>query len=482
MTTIRENLRKGIFYNAVARYSNVVASILIGATLARLLTPEEFGIVAIISVFIAFFNLLSSFGISSAIVQNKTLSEEDISSIFTFSFYLGLFFSTLFFFLAETIASFYNNPVLINLIRLMSLAIFFNTLKIVPNALCTKKLRFKEIGIVSVVVHIITGVIAIILALYEFSYYALIINAILNGVLLFASFLYLAPVKIKFTFKFNSIKKIARFSTYQFLFQFINYFSGNADNLLIGKFFSATALGFYEKAYKLMMLPVQNLTFVITPVLHPILSDYQNDKKIIYNTYYKIVKFLAIIGFPLSIFLFFSATEIVNIMYGPQWDQSIPVFKYLALAVGIQIVLSSGGSVMQATDRTDLLFLSGLLSTILVLGAILNGVFITKSLTSISFGILIAFAINLFQAFYLIVKVCLEQPFFKFLKVLNFPLYSSILIGLTFYFSSFFYIENYILSIAYKSIIAAVTFWLSLLSSKENYSFVKEYYAKLRHK
>lgn len=483
MSSIRKNLRKGVFYNGLARYSNVVVSIIIGATLARLLTPEEFGVVAILTVFIAFFNLLSSFGISAAIVQNKTLSDSDNSSIFSLTFILGLFFSLLFYFSAPLIASFYNNPVLIDLTRLMSLAIFFNTIKIVPHALAMKDLRFKEIGIITVIVHIITGVAAIILAYNGFSYYALVINAIMNGVLLFGFYFYLAPVKPIFGIKKNAIRKIAKFSTYQFLFQFINYFAGNADNLLIGKFFSTSALGFYEKAYKLMMLPVQNLTFVITPVLHPILSEYQNNKKVIYETYYKIVKILAIIGFPLSIFLFFSSTEIVNIMYGSQWVESIPVFRYLALAVGIQVVLSSTGSIFQATDRTDLLFLSGLLSTILVLLGIFYGLFIGESLVAIGQGILLAFSINMFQAFYLLVAKSLENSFLKFLRVFIFPAILSLGIAISLYLSNYFLtFENHLLSIMYKFVVASITFGLILFASKENLNFVKEYSRKLTKK
>ena len=208
---------------------------------------------------------------------------------------------------------------------------------------------------------LLVDIVAIILASLGFSYYALIINSILSGLLIFIAYYYLSPIKPSLVIRFSSIRKISKFSTFQFLFTFINYFAVNTDNLLIGKYFSPSALGFYDKAYKLMLMPVQNLTFVITPVLHPVLSEYQNEKKVIYDAYYKIVKLLAIIGFPLSVFLYFNASEIINIMYGPQWDQSIPVFKLLALTVGIQIVLSSTGSIFQATNRTDLLFYAGLI-------------------------------------------------------------------------------------------------------------------------
>ena len=273
MTDIRKNMRSGVFYTALSRYSNIVISIVIGATLARLLTPKEFGIVAIISVFISFFNLLSNFGISPAIVQHKALTDDDVSSIFSFSIIFGLILSVIFFFAAPFIASFYNEPVLISLSRLMALAILFNSLQVVPNALNLKNLRFKQIGIISIVVHIISGIVAIILAYLGFSYYALVINSILSGLLISAAYYYLAPVKPSFLIRLSSLQKIAQSSTYQFLFQFINYFAGNTDNLLIGKYFSASALGFYDKAYKLMLMPVQNLTFVITPVLHPVLSE-----------------------------------------------------------------------------------------------------------------------------------------------------------------------------------------------------------------
>ena len=479
MIDIRKNILSGIFYTAVSRYSNIVAGIFIGAVLARLLTPEEFGVVAIISVFISFFNLLSNFGISPAIVQHKSLTESDVSSIFSFSILLGLLLSAVFFFAAPFIASFYNEPVLINLSRLMALAILFNSLQVVPNALNLKKLRFKEIGIVRVVVNVVSGIIAIILAYLGFSYYALVINSILTGFLIFIIFYIMAPVKPSYRLKINPVRKIARFSIFQFFFNFINYFSRNADNLLIGKYFSPSALGFYDKSYRLMMMPVQNLTFVITPVLHPVLSNYQNDTKVIFNAYYKIVKLLAIIGFPLSVFLYFNASEIIHIVYGPQWEQSIPVFKLLALTVGVQIVLSSTGSIFQATNRTDLMFYAGLIGAFLLVGGIVYGVFIGKSLVSVGYGLLVTFSLNFFVGFYLLIVKSLQESFINFLKVFVFPLILSLSLGLALWIISEFIIKSLIISFIIKSGLSVIIYISVLMSSKENWVFVKEYIVKV---
>ena len=479
MANISKKIRSGIFYTALSKYSNIVVSIFISMVLARLLTPAEFGVVAMISVFISFFNLLSSFGIAPAIVQNKSLSEDDVSSIFTFSIAIGLFLSAIFFFAAPFIASFYNEPILTGLTRLMALSIFFNSLQIVPNAQNLKRLRFKQIGIISVIVNIICGIIAIILAYLGFSYYTLVINSILTALFTFIAYYILSPVKPSLWIQISSIQKIARFSFYQLSFNFINYFSRNLDNLLIGKFFSPSALGLYDKSYRLMKMPLQNLTFVITPVLHPVLSNYQDDKRLIYNAHYKIVKLLAIIGFPLSIFFYFSSSEIINIMYGPQWEQSIPVFELLALSIGIQMVLSSTGSIFQATNRTDLMFLSGFLSAILTVGGIIYGVFIGKSLVSVSYGLIIAFSINFFQGLYLLIVKSLNQSYLNFLKVFIFPLITSISIAVVLWLLSGIIINNIIISFTVKIFATIVVFGIILISSKDNLRFIKEYFGKM---
>lgn len=99
--------------------------------------------------------------------------------------------------------------------------------------------------------------------------------------------------------------KIWNYSMYQFLFSIVNYFTRNLDKLLIGKYMGLTPLGYYEKSYRLMMLPLQNITYIITPVMHPILSDYQNDMNKLGHTQERIMRLLAFIGFPLSIVLLF---------------------------------------------------------------------------------------------------------------------------------------------------------------------------------
>ena len=336
--SITTSFKSGILYTAISKYLGIVITILITAILARILTPEDFGIVAIVTVFASFFNNLSNMGLGTAVIQNQNLNKEDISSIFSLSIFIGFGFSITFFMLAYPIATFYGRVELINIIYFLSIAVLFASFQTVPNSLAFKNLLFKRIGIYTIAIQIFSGLGTIFLAYKGFGYYALIMKIVLDSFLTFILYYYINPVEFAFKIKASSINKVIEFSSFQFLFNFINYFSRNSDNFLIGKFFGASSLGFYDIAYKLMMMPIQNLTHVITPVVLPVLSKYQNDKEMIYNTYVKLVKVLATIGLPLSVFLYYSADYIVIILFGDQWFESIPVFKILSLTVGIQMI------------------------------------------------------------------------------------------------------------------------------------------------
>ena len=137
------------------------------------------------------------------------------------------------------------------------------------------------------------------------------------------------------------MRKIASYSGFQFLFNLLNYFSRNLDNLLAGRFIGSTQLGYYNKSYTLMQYPVSNLAGVITPVLHPILSDYQDNKDILYQKYMSILKLLMAVGVWAEAICIFAAPEIINIMYGSNWSNSIICFKLLAISIATQMMNSS---------------------------------------------------------------------------------------------------------------------------------------------
>lgn len=427
MANMKQQLISGVFYTALARYSGIALSLVVAGVLARLLSPGDFGVVAIATVIISFFGIFTDMGISAAIVQHKTLTERNLSDIFSLTLWMGVLLAGLFFAASWPIAEFYHQPMLRTLCQLLAVNLFFASANIVPGALFYKNKEFKFIAIRSFVVQTAGGLLSIGVALAGGGLYALILSPILSSILLFSISIHRYPQRVRATWGWGALRTILSYSTYQFLFNVINYFSQNLDKLVIGKYMGMSQLGYYEKSYRLMTLPLQNISHVITPVMHPLLSEYQNDLRRLGSAYERIVRLLAFLGFPLSVFLFFTAEELTLIIFGHQWLPSVAVFRILSLLVGVQIILTSSGSIFQAAGDTRSLFVCGLFSATLNVGGILLGVFHFGTLEAVAWCLVTTFTINFVQCYWQMYRVTLKQSVRPFVRQLLSPLLLSVL-------------------------------------------------------
>ena len=181
-SNIKNQLFSGVFYTALAKYSGIVISLVIAGILARLLSPDDFGIVAVATVIIAFFSLLTDMGISPAIIQHKSLTKDELSTIFSFTVWTGIGISILFFAASWMIADYYESEILRTLCQLLSVNLFFASATIVPGALFYRNKEFKFIAIRSFVIQISAGAAAVTAALCGAGLYALIINPIISSI------------------------------------------------------------------------------------------------------------------------------------------------------------------------------------------------------------------------------------------------------------------------------------------------------------
>jgi PST family polysaccharide transporter len=464
--SLKKQFISSTIYVAITKYSSILIGLIITAILSRLLTPDDFGLVAVVSVLVFFFYLLGELGIGPAIIQKKELSQYDINSIFSFTIIIGFVLAILFFSLSSFIGSFYNQPILTKICQLFSISIFFSCINIVPNALLLKNKKFKFLMFRQLSIQLICGTSGILSALVGWGIYALLVHSISSVLFTFLVNYIHNPIQTV-RVRYSSLRKVASYSMYQFLFGFINYFSRNLDKLLIGKFLSTSILGYYEKSYRLMLLPVENLTHILTPSIQPFFSDFQDDKHKIYTSYLQIVQLLALIGFPLSVFLHFAADELILLIFGNQWIASIPVFKILAWSTGIQIILSSSGSIFQAANDTKRLFLSGFLSALLMISAICIGIFIFSRLEAIAYALFCAFIINFFQSYYILITKTLKQSLTPFFKQLLVPLLIAVCtFTLEYMLSKLIKTDNLYLSLILKAVIFGVVLLPFILEKK----------------
>lgn len=427
MGNVRKELGKGVFYTAIAKYSGIFINIAITAVLARLLTPSDFGVIAIATVLITFFDTISDSGIGPAVIQNKELTREDLSCYFSLTVYIGLLLSLAFFCLSSLVSEYYSEEHLRSILQIMSLAILFRFAGIVPNALLQKNKRFRFIAVRTICIQGGCGLGAIVCAYCGFGVYSLLIPPVLSAILLFI--ISYAEVKIPFSFRIKkqSIMKIFSYSLYQFLFNFINYFSRNLDKLVVGKVFGTSNLGYYEKSYKLMMLPVGNLSHVISPSIQPIFSEYQNDKKWLYEKSMKIFELLAFIGFPLSVLLFFCSKELILIVFGEQWRGAIEPFRILSLSVGFQMIYSPQGAFFQSANAVKPMFYNGLFTAFLNIAGVVIGCIVLQSVSILCWMIVFAYSISFCMTYFVMFKTVFHVPYKNFLKMLSAPLCTSII-------------------------------------------------------
>lgn len=446
------SIKKAALINAASKYSIILMNIFFSGVLARILTPYDYGIVAIISVFTAFFGILADMGLGTAVIQNKNLTHANINSIFTLSIFIGISLAGIFCLLAVPISLFYKNSVYISICCLLSLSILFNTFNMIPNAVLLRQKKFKIVAIRLVTINIITYGTTIILALLQFKYYALVIQSILSSFFTFTWNLKSAKIKPTKKIDWEIIQQIRSYSGYQFAFSFINYFARNLDKIIIGKALGNVSLAHYNRAYTLMLYPVQNLTHVITPALHPILSEHQTDLDYIYKKYIKIVQILALLGVYFTVACFCFSKEIILTIYGSQWIETIPCFRWLSISIFAQMVTSSGGAIFQSIGNTKLMFKSGGIAALVTMSFIIAGIIIGQnSLETVSLFIAAGFCCSFFINYYFLIHEGFSRSFSNFLSIFKIHLFiGSLCFASGFLLNTFILVDNLILALIIK--------------------------------
>lgn len=467
---LKKELVSGTIYVAIAKYSGVAMTLLVSMILSRLLTPSDYGVVALATVMLSFFGLLGDIGIGPAVIQNKTLTERDMDSIHTFTAYLGLMLGVVFFLSAPLIANYYDNAEVKTVCRLMSLSIILSCALSVPSNLLYRAQQFKFIAKVSLSLQAFSGIISILMAYYGCGAISLVIPNFLTSVI--CLFIYKRAVDVHFVLRmdFSPLKRIFSFSIYQFLTNVVSYLSRNVDTMLVGKYIGMKPLGYYNKSFNLMLMPLQHISGVFIPVMLPVFSKYQDDFKFIEERYSKMLRLFAFVGVPTAELLFFAGDEIIILFYGNQWEQSITAFKILAISVPFQVLGYSSGSILQAIGNTKAMFWNGFVGAIITLSGVFVGVIIYGTIDALAICYSAAMIITTFICFFILYHA-LDSSFRIFLKAMLSPFVFAIALCAVMWFTSLLPVHNRILSLAVKGGVC-VTFSMAYIQGFKYYDLM----------
>lgn len=428
MSNVKKDLLKGVFWSAIEKYSSQIVGIIVSMILARLLCPSDFGVVAISTVIIGFLSMFCSIGIGPAIIQRDNLSIKDLNNIFSFTVIIGLFLSVLLFFFSKSLSVYFEESQLEYICKILSISLFFSSINIVPNAMMMKNKRFKDMARRTIIVNLLCGFLSVWLAFCGLGVFTLVVSPVLYSIFIFFWNSYYYRYKLRIAGFKDSIIKIASFSIFQFLFELVNYFSRNLDKIIIGKYLSTSNLGLYEKSYRLMQLPLNNLTSVINPVLQPVLKDFQAQPLLLAENYNKIIKFISTISFPLGVTLHFSAYEIIILFFGNQWVSAVGTFSVLALSIPTQLILSTSGSVFQSVNATKHLFWTGVRNSSMTISAFLIAAYYFRTIEAVAWAWTITSLLCFTSSYVALYIFVLKSPIKTMLKELINPFINSLIL------------------------------------------------------
>lgn len=407
--SLRKRFITDTFYTAISKYTGILIGLLISAILARLLTPDDYGVIAIAAVFILFFTIFSDMGVGRAVIQFRDLTCNDLADIFGFTFWLSLLLGICFFVASYPIAAFYENELLVSVCQLLALQVVFVTLNVVPSALLYKEKLFKTIAIRDFVIQIACGLISIVIAFKGGGVYSLLISPILGTLASFLVNIYQMPIPIHFIISLKPLKTIFSFSSFQFLSSVIGYIGNSLDRILIGKLISLSDLGYYEKAFRVIQLPVQSINGVINPVLYPYLADSQGDLDRMYTIFNRINRLMVTLAFPLAAILCICSREIIFILYGPQWERAITCFAILTINLGMVMSSVSISPVVTACGHTKLLFNIGWINTIVALTCLIVGATVWGTIEAICAMYVLSSTFSAILSLGLTYKICFKN-------------------------------------------------------------------------
>lgn len=371
------NLKKktiqGLIWAFTSQIGKQGSQFIITAILARLLSPSDFGLLGMATVFTGFATIFSDLGVSGALVQKQDTDERHLSSAFWLNIITGLILTVLFIVTSGLIAKFYNMPELKMILVVMSFNYILASFTIIQQTILTKEMDFKKLTIRDIIAVICGGIVGIILAYKGFGVwslvYQLLASTIVNGILLWI----LSKWRPKFIFSISAIKDIAHFSTNFTGFSLINYVARNVDYLLIGRFLGAEALGFYTLAYNLMLFPLFSVSWVIHKVMFPALSKIQHDLERVRRVYTDMVKTISLVTFPMMFMLFAIAPEFIRVIFGQKWEASVKVIQILCVCGLIQSIGTTVGTIYQSQGKVWLQFRMALINTALSIFFIYTG-------------------------------------------------------------------------------------------------------------
>lgn len=449
---IKQKAKRGVYWTTFSNIVNQGSQFAIGIVLARLLSPEDFGIIALPAVFLAIAQCFIDSGFSSALVRKEKITEDDLTTAFYFNIGVGIFCYILIFLCSPLIADFYNTPILSDIIKVIALSFLFSPLQSVHFSLFTRKLDFKTPSLISVSSRFVTGMVGLFLAFMGFGVWALVFQGIAGSLLSLAIVWTKSEWRPKGKFSKESFSYLWGYGSKLLSSGIIDTLYNNIVPVVVGKFFSPRDLGLLNRGTGYATMPHNQIGSIVGPLTFPVFSRIQDDKEQLDNYFRKLLRLILFVQAPINLLLVALAEPLVLFFITDKWIDCVLIVQMVAIAAVIWPVQSLNMSLFNAVGRSDLVLKGNI--GVKVVG-------LCTLIPCLPFGIYFITAMGIFRGFlavswmaYFAGKVTrfgLLQQYKEMLPVLSL---AGVMCGLVFLVTSFF--EYHLTKIVIGGIVGTV--------------------------
>lgn len=328
-TSYKQKAVNAVLWSTIERFSVQGINFVLGLLIARLVAPSDFGVIAMLAVFLAMANTFVDSGFANALIRKLDRTEIDNSTVFYFNIVVGAGAYVILFFAAPLIAEFYRMPILIPILRVVSWSIVFNSLAIVQQAILTSNINFKSQAKISVVAAVVSGFIGVVMAYMQYGVWALVAQMVSSAFVRMTMLWIVVRWCPCRAFSRQSFRELFSYGSKLLLSNLVVNISSSVTGLIIGRKFSSASLGFYNRAEQLSVFLAGNISAILNRVTFPVFSKKQNDKATLRQYYLKIISVTSMLVVPAMAILFVFAEPLIVVLLTEKWIPAVPLVRIL---------------------------------------------------------------------------------------------------------------------------------------------------------
>lgn len=339
MSDLKQKTITGSFWSLFERFGYLGIQFVSNLVLARLLMPSDFGTVGVLIIFTTLSAVLIDSGLSTALVQRKSIKDIDISTVFYTNLALAFFVYIVIFFSAPLVSVYFRNPDLTVLLRTIELMVIIDAFAAIQSTLLIRSMNFKRISLIKIWSIIIAVAVSIVCAMSGMGVWSLVIQYLTYSILRALSLWFMSKWRPLLMYSVESFKSLFSFGSRLLLSSFVAELYNNFQSILIGLYFPAKELGLYTQARQLQQIPVDSLSRVVNQVSLPAYAQLQDNTVELVDMLRKNIKVLVFVNTPLMILLAIIAQPLLIFLYSMKWVEAVPYFQFLCLGFGILLIV-----------------------------------------------------------------------------------------------------------------------------------------------